>query len=82
MSEIEADCDEKLAELNVMFEQLDDRRRKRDAPDYLCGKISFDLMKDPIITPSGITYDRKVKNSQFFSGLKICKNQLEIFIFF
>jgi len=27
-------------------------------PDYLCGKISFEIMKDPVITPSGITYDR------------------------
>lgn len=31
----------------------------RDVPDYLCGKISFELMRDPVITPSGITYDRK-----------------------
>lgn len=28
----------------------------REVPDYLCGKISFDLMTDPCITPSGITY--------------------------
>lgn len=28
-------------------------------PDYLCGKISFELMREPVITPSGITYDRK-----------------------
>ena len=28
----------------------------RDVPDYLCGKISFELMVDPYITPSGITY--------------------------
>jgi STIP1 family protein 1 len=28
-------------------------------PDYLCGKISFELMKEPVITPSGITYDKK-----------------------
>ena len=27
----------------------------RDVPDYLCGKISFELMRDPVITPSGIT---------------------------
>lgn len=33
--------------------------QKRDVPDYLCGKISFELMRDPVITPSGITYDRK-----------------------
>ncbi|XP_048407806.1 E3 ubiquitin-protein ligase CHIP isoform X2 [Stegostoma tigrinum] len=34
-------------------------RHKRDIPDYLCGKISFELMREPCITPSGITYDRK-----------------------
>ncbi|KFV14990.1 STIP1 homology and U box-containing protein 1, partial [Pterocles gutturalis] len=35
------------------------RGQKRDIPDYLCGKISFELMREPCITPSGITYDRK-----------------------
>lgn len=34
-------------------------RQKREIPDYLCGKISFELMREPCITPSGITYDRK-----------------------
>jgi len=29
--------------------------QKRDIPDYLCGKISFELMREPCITPSGIT---------------------------
>merc|ERR1712062_32838 len=33
--------------------------KKRDVPDYLCGKISFEILKEPVITPSGITYDRK-----------------------
>ncbi|XP_029619778.1 STIP1 homology and U box-containing protein 1-like [Salmo trutta] len=33
--------------------------QKREIPDYLCGKISFELMREPCITPSGITYDRK-----------------------
>ncbi|XP_067934759.1 E3 ubiquitin-protein ligase CHIP-like isoform X2 [Watersipora subatra] len=55
----EMDCDSKLAELNDMFKQLDERRQTRDVPDYLCGKISFELMRDPVITPSGITYDKK-----------------------
>jgi STIP1 family protein 1 len=44
--------------LNNLFAQVDERRRKREIPDYLCGKISFELLKDPVITPSGITYDR------------------------
>jgi hypothetical protein len=25
----------------------------------MCGRISFELMRDPVITPSGITYDKK-----------------------
>ena len=49
--------------------------QKRDVPDYLCGKISFEIMRDPVITPSGITYDRKdiiehlqVRMASFFFG--------------
>ena len=30
--------------------------QKREVPDYLCGRISFEIMKDPVTTPSGITY--------------------------
>lgn len=46
-------------ELNSLFAKIDDRRRKREVPDYLCGKISFEILQDPVITPSGITYERK-----------------------
>jgi len=46
-------------QLNNLFSQVDDRRKKREIPDYLCGKISFELLKEPVITPSGITYDRE-----------------------
>jgi len=28
-------------------------------PDYLCCKITLDILKDPVITPSGITYERE-----------------------
>lgn len=51
--------DERLQSCNDLFMQVDDRRKKREVPDYLCGKISFEIMADPVITPSGITYDRK-----------------------
>ncbi|MCP9262929.1 E3 ubiquitin-protein ligase CHIP [Dirofilaria immitis] len=44
--------------LNNLFAQVDEKRRKREVPDYLCGKISFEMLRDPVITPSGITYDR------------------------
>ncbi|XP_015920351.1 E3 ubiquitin-protein ligase CHIP [Parasteatoda tepidariorum] len=51
--------DQYQRDLNGMFDKLDEQRMKRDVPDYLCGKISFDIMREPVITPSGITYDRK-----------------------
>jgi len=34
-------------------------QQKREVPDILCCKISFEIMRDPVITPSGITYERK-----------------------
>ena len=42
-----------MAEVNNMFAKVDERRQKRDVPDFLCGKISFEILKDPVITPSG-----------------------------
>ncbi|CAG0901608.1 unnamed protein product [Cyprideis torosa] len=56
---IETQCDKDVAELNSLFAKVDETRRKREVPDYLCGKISFEILRDPVITPSGITYDRK-----------------------
>lgn len=57
--ELEQECDDHVQELNNIFAKVDERRRKRDVPDYLCGKISFEILTDPVITPSGITYERK-----------------------
>ncbi|CUT98984.1 STIP1 y and U box containing protein 1 [Echinococcus multilocularis] len=57
-SQIEAETAARLRDLDVIFAQVDERRMKRELPDYLCGQISFELMRDPVITPSGITYDR------------------------
>ncbi|KAK3586105.1 hypothetical protein CHS0354_033225 [Potamilus streckersoni] len=53
------DKEKRLQQVNQIISQIDDRRKKRDVPDFLCGRISFELMRDPVITPSGITYDRK-----------------------
>ena len=62
---------EHVSELKQVFEDADQTRKvkkefmcdykfiitqNREVPDYLCGKISFELMRDPCITPSGITY--------------------------
>ncbi|XP_071813879.1 E3 ubiquitin-protein ligase CHIP-like [Apostichopus japonicus] len=58
-AEIETSIQTFRDDLGILFSAVDERRKKRDVPDYLCGKISFELMKEPVITPSGITYDRK-----------------------
>ena len=47
------EADRHVAEVNAMFAKVDERRQKRDVPDFLCGKISFEILKDPVITPSG-----------------------------
>ncbi|CAL7936027.1 unnamed protein product [Xylocopa violacea] len=57
--EIEEKRDICMAQLNDLFAKVDERRRKREVPDYLCGKISFEILQEPVITPSGITYERK-----------------------
>lgn len=57
--DIKTKCDSYIDKLETMFNNLKLQRRKRDVPDYLCGKISFEIMHDPVVTPSGITYDRQ-----------------------
>ncbi|KAI4979438.1 hypothetical protein ZWY2020_016191 [Hordeum vulgare] len=29
-------------------------------PDYLCCQITFEIFRDPVITPSGVTYERAI----------------------
>jgi len=59
VEKVEVETDRHMDELHSLFAKVDERRQKRDVPDYMCGKISFEILKDPVITPSGITYDRK-----------------------
>lgn len=58
IQQINKDYENKVTELNKLFEENDIRRKKREIPDYLCDKISFELIQDPVITPSGVTYNR------------------------
>ncbi len=59
IEKIELESDRRVGEVGALFAKVDDRRQRRDVPDFLCGKISFEILRDPVITPSGITYDRK-----------------------
>lgn len=58
-TQLEHDCDTRKGELDNLFRQVDERRQKREVPDQLCGKISFEVMREPVITPSGITYEKR-----------------------
>lgn len=52
-------ADEGVNQLSPPIKQILNHFQKREVPDYLCGKISFEILVDPVITPSGITYERK-----------------------
>ncbi|CAG8476527.1 8578_t:CDS:1 [Dentiscutata erythropus] len=49
---------EKLSQIEQVFSQSDENLKVRDLPDHFLDKISFNIMHDPVITPSGITYER------------------------
>jgi STIP1 family protein 1 len=51
--------DLRLKELDELFENQDRQEGGiEEVPQFMYDNISFELMKDPVITPSGITYDR------------------------
>ncbi|KAJ3042110.1 STIP1 y and U box-containing protein 1 [Rhizophlyctis rosea] len=57
--EVERELDRRKDEIQAVFDQAEiESARRREVPDYYCGKISFEIMMDPVVTPSGITYDR------------------------
>ncbi|GAW78912.1 E3 ubiquitin-protein ligase [Plasmodium gonderi] len=41
-----------------LFKEILDSFQRKQIPDYLCCKISMCLMNEPVITPSGMTYDK------------------------
>ncbi|KAI8055998.1 STIP1 homology and U box-containing protein 1-like protein [Syncephalis plumigaleata] len=55
---LKQEFDDKLQQLDLLFAQVDVNMKKREIPEYFCDKISFEIMHDPVITPSGITYER------------------------
>ncbi|KAJ3116010.1 Cytoplasmic GTPase/eEF2-like protein (ribosomal biogenesis) [Phlyctochytrium bullatum] len=50
--------DERLTQLTALLSVADEEGKKREVPEAFLGKISFEMMVDPVITPAGITYDR------------------------
>ncbi|KAI3829868.1 hypothetical protein L1987_03998 [Smallanthus sonchifolius] len=51
---------EQLAALKLIFSKAAEDDKPTDIPDYLCCKITLDIFRDPVITPSGLTYERAI----------------------
>ncbi|KAG9457042.1 hypothetical protein H6P81_001550 [Aristolochia fimbriata] len=46
--------------LMEVFCEATEADRPTEVPDYLCCKITLEIYRDPVITPSGLTYERAV----------------------
>ncbi|ERM99800.1 hypothetical protein AMTR_s00099p00157650 [Amborella trichopoda] len=51
---------EQLKHLSEVFRKAAEADIPSEVPDHLCCKITLDIFRDPVITPSGITYERAV----------------------
>ncbi|KAI3947468.1 hypothetical protein MKW92_049158 [Papaver armeniacum] len=51
---------ENLHLLDQVFKKAAEDDTPFEVPDYLCCQITLDIFRDPVITPSGVTYERKV----------------------
>ncbi|KAJ8618753.1 hypothetical protein MRB53_014939 [Persea americana] len=49
---------EELESLEEVFMKAAEADTPTEVPDYLCCKLTLDVFRDPVITPSGITYER------------------------
>ncbi|KAJ3417616.1 Cytoplasmic GTPase/eEF2-like protein (ribosomal biogenesis) [Chytridiales sp. JEL 0842] len=55
---VNSTLDDRLSQIHALFEQANENAKKREVPDYFLSKISLEVMTDPVITTSGITYDK------------------------
>ncbi|CAN0899144.1 E3 ubiquitin-protein ligase CHIP [Linum grandiflorum] len=51
---------QQLDTLKEVFNKAAEDDIPTEIPDYLCCKISLDIFHDPVITPSGLTYEKAV----------------------
>ncbi|KAG6628855.1 E3 ubiquitin-protein ligase CHIP isoform X3 [Carya illinoinensis] len=51
---------EQLEVLRRVFREAAEADTPAEVPDYLCCKITLDILRDPVITPSGVTYEKAV----------------------
>ncbi|KAJ0972194.1 hypothetical protein J5N97_020153 [Dioscorea zingiberensis] len=56
----ESTASKQLEYLAEVFSKAAEADKPTEVPDYLCCKITFDIFRDPVITPCGVTYERAV----------------------
>ncbi|XP_010486285.1 PREDICTED: E3 ubiquitin-protein ligase CHIP [Camelina sativa] len=49
---------ERLKSLERVFEKAAEEDKPSEVPDYLCCNITLEIFRDPVISPSGVTYER------------------------
>jgi STIP1 family protein 1 len=60
VSELTEEFQTRLRTMEEVFDKAGAQDRPGDVPDYLCCQITMDIFRDPVITPSGVTYEREV----------------------
>ncbi|KAL1211959.1 E3 ubiquitin-protein ligase CHIP [Cardamine amara subsp. amara] len=49
---------ERLKALDLVFEKAAEEDKPTEVPDYLCCNITLEIFRDPVVSPSGVTYER------------------------
>lgn len=79
----EHEKNQKINELRTALSRQDTRYKPKDAPDFLLDPISFNVFVDPVISPSGQSYERawilqhlKTSQTDPFSRQRMTANDL------
>ncbi|XP_020680137.1 E3 ubiquitin-protein ligase CHIP [Dendrobium catenatum] len=59
INEVSKDIIDQIETLKEVFSKAAEDDTPKEVPDYLCCKITLDIFRDPVITPCGVTYERK-----------------------
>ncbi|XP_021720151.1 E3 ubiquitin-protein ligase CHIP-like [Chenopodium quinoa] len=60
INEADAGLMKQLDALDLVFRKAGEHDIPSEVPDYLCCRITLDIFRDPVITPSGVTYERAI----------------------
>ncbi|KAK9053558.1 hypothetical protein SSX86_024632 [Deinandra increscens subsp. villosa] len=60
IDEVTDSTSEQLEALNSVFSKATEFDTPTEIPDYLCCRITLDIFRDPVMAPSGFTYEKAV----------------------